>query len=382
MPCKSYDNPARSHNDIHSGPGRQTQPLMTWDRSRLRRTYGGMGLPKGTPMPDPNVRRCPSAFPPGSKALISHSLQSSVFDLTIRLARPTDREDVFAISSTVWEGNDYIPSVWDEWIAQPAADGFLMICEMGGRVVALQHVEMQPGRVAWIEGIRVHERHRNRGIAGQMLARALSMVSEAGAAWVRLSVSSQNSASKALVTRNGFQLRDTFYSFTAPACLSTDEDTTHSPMMGNDVVASGDTPSHAGHVERRTVTDSILHTARVISGDRDDLIVTHGWTAQTVPGQLSPEDFELGFVRSHESPGVLLASVQPRRHRINLAFVGGSVPAIHCLGHAARHEAARLGMESAGGMLRRTPGVVEGLELAGYELRDDHVMIVYERPVP
>ena len=80
--------------------------------------------------------------------------------------------------------------------------------------------------------------------------------------------------------------------------------------------------------------------------------------------------------------GVLLASVQPRRQRVNLAFVGGSVPAIQCLGHAARHEAARLGMESAGGMLRRTQGVVEGLELAGYELRDEHVMIVYERPVP
>ena len=144
-------------------------------------------------------------------------LESTVSGLIIRFARPEDRGDVFEISSTVWEGNDYLPEVWDAWIFEDPSNGFLMVGEIGKKVVAVQHLEIQPENVAWLEGIRVHERYRNLGVARRMLKHGLELARRLHLVRARLSVSSRNEASKALVTSEGFCELDRFYSFTAPS---------------------------------------------------------------------------------------------------------------------------------------------------------------------
>ena len=320
VPCKSYDTRGSCHNEMNAPT----------NRGRARAQHGTFS----------------STHP-----ALQQFLESSVSDLTIRLARPEDREDVFEISSSVWEGNDYVPLVWDEWLAEAESDGFVTIGELNGRVIALQHVELQAGGVAWVEGIRVHERFRNRGVAGRLLTRALEQAADGGARLARLAVSSQNEASKAVVTKAGFRMLDSFYSFTAPAV-------SESELLQPDAASIARVEHHrfGADVERRPVTGPILQTVRAAAGGDDHLVVTHGWTAQTVPGQVSPEEFGLGLVFAGDPPGALLANVQSRRNRLNLAFVGGQVPVVRRLGLVARFEAARLGLESAGGMMRRQSG--------------------------
>ncbi len=53
----------------------------------------------------------------------------------VRPARPEDRGDMEAICAQVWEGRDYVPEVWDAWLADP--HGQLSVVELRGRVVAL-----------------------------------------------------------------------------------------------------------------------------------------------------------------------------------------------------------------------------------------------------
>jgi ribosomal protein S18 acetylase RimI-like enzyme len=300
-------------------------------------------------------------------------LQSTVRDLIVRLARPEDRADVFEISSTVWDGNDYIPHVWDAWTDEDSASGFLMVGETDRKVVAVQHVELQRERVAWLEGIRVHEQYRNRGVARRMLKRGLEMAEASEMLRARLSVASQNQASNALVTGEGFYELDRFYSFSAPS----------GPVL--DAYSTGIAAGHGGSedlpIERRNISDSRLQTIRDAHGWPGPLIVTHGWTAQTVPGQMSPLDFEVSLTIGAQPIGLLLGGVRSRRNRLNIAMVLGTSRSVCCLGEFARQEADRLDLETAGGMLRRDPEVEEGLRLAGYELREDHVMIVYERPL-
>jgi ribosomal protein S18 acetylase RimI-like enzyme len=408
-----------------------------------------------------------------------------VSDLTIRFARPEDRADVFEIAATVFDGNDYIPYVWDAWLAEKPEEGFLMVGETASKVVAIQHVELQAGNVAWLEGIRVHERYRNRGMARHMLRRGLELARESGMVLARLSVSIRNEASKSLVTSEGFHELDRFYSFSATSVAPSDGSTksvdasyrgaadsmaspsdestkpagapdgaatdaiqapsdasnktmtvssrdaqslasrsgepTHSvkasnryipdetatwsdgPRSNESATASdrgavdsmpapsdeSTNPATASHsaatdtllVERRKVSDSMLQSVRDRHHSPGALIVTHGWTAESVPGQRSPHDFELGLTVGSAPEGLLLGGLMSRRSRLVIAFVGGGREAISHLGEFVRQEAGRLGLETAGGMLRRDPEVEAGLTSAGYELRDDHVMILYERPL-
>jgi GNAT superfamily N-acetyltransferase len=278
---------------------------------------------------------------------------------------------VFEISSTVWEGNDYLPEVWDAWMAEDSSRGFLLVGEIGAKVVAVQHLEIQPQNVGWLEGIRVHERYRNQGIARRMLKYALELAGSLHLVRARLSVSSQNEASNALVTSEGFRELDRFHSFTAP---STPPDNVHS---------DGTTSSTREdlRVERCGISESMLQASRETRGDANTLIVAHGWTAMNVPGQKSPLDFDLGLTVGSRPDGLLLGGVHSRRNRVSFAFVNGTAAAVSALGEFSRQEAGRLGLESAGGMLRRDPEVEQGLSLAGYELREDHVMVVYGRTV-
>lgn len=276
-------------------------------------------------------------------------------DLEIRYARAGDREDVFAISATVWEGHDYIPDVWDDWMGEKPDAGFLLAGEIDGRVVAIQHATLQPGGVVWVEGIRVHPDFRNRGIAHQLLQRALDIAGERGSTIARLSTATENKASQTVVGKNGFEEIARFHRFSASA-----------------------TSEEADSVQQVTASAECLARVREQTGDTATLIAD-GWTAYEVPRQKPPGDFPLSLATGDRPDGLALARPTPHRGRISIAYIRGSASAVTRLGEALRFEAGRQGVESAGGMLRRHPEVERGLAQAGYEMRDDLAMIVYQR---
>jgi hypothetical protein len=54
--------------------------------------------------------------------------------MIIRPARPGDRPAMERICVQTWEWGDYIPEVWDDWLADE--QGLPIVCELEGRVVA------------------------------------------------------------------------------------------------------------------------------------------------------------------------------------------------------------------------------------------------------
>jgi N-acetylglutamate synthase-like GNAT family acetyltransferase len=82
----------------------------------------------------------------------------------IRRVRISDRDDVVEISRHIWEGNDYLPSVFEEWLKDSCR--YFYGVEVAGHVVAVGSMRLiENGRTGWMEGLRVHPDHRGRGYA-------------------------------------------------------------------------------------------------------------------------------------------------------------------------------------------------------------------------
>ena len=133
----------------------------------------------------------------------------------VRRARAADREAVLAFASATWDGWDYIPEAWDEWLA--ATDGALLVAETmtpdrdaeggvveRGRVVALARVTMLAPAEAWLEGIRVDATLRGRDIGTNLQVAELAWAAAQGATVVRYTTGRDNEGSHRLGARHDF----------------------------------------------------------------------------------------------------------------------------------------------------------------------------------
>lgn len=97
-------------------------------------------------------------------------------ELTLRPVRPADRERILEITSEVWGGRDYIPKVFDRWIADAGAE--FQAAEIEGVVVGVQRIRPYAPGLVWYEGLRVAEERRRQGIARAMVQAAVAEARE------------------------------------------------------------------------------------------------------------------------------------------------------------------------------------------------------------
>lgn len=133
--------------------------------------------------------------------------------LIIRPARAADRNVVMALVAQIWDGEDYIPEVWDEWLAAP--HGELTVAELAGRVVCLSKLtRLRPG-VWWLEGMRVDPAFRGRGIATVVTRYQVQLAERLASGQLGLGTSSENEAVHRLVEHLGFARVAAFVKYTA-----------------------------------------------------------------------------------------------------------------------------------------------------------------------
>ncbi|ASJ07564.1 GNAT family N-acetyltransferase [Thermococcus pacificus] len=82
----------------------------------------------------------------------------------IREARPEDRPFIKEIARLTWGGEDYLARVFDDWVK----DGNFYVLELEGKVIGTAKLTLLPGKVGWLEGLRVHPDYRGRGY-GRMI---------------------------------------------------------------------------------------------------------------------------------------------------------------------------------------------------------------------
>jgi GNAT superfamily N-acetyltransferase len=145
---------------------------------------------------------------------------ASPLPISVRLAVPSDRRAVLDFASRTWGGWDYIPEVWDAWLAD--GDGVLLVAtpqpaQGPGRAldrygrpldprrpIALARVTIVAEGEAWLEGLRVEPGVRRRGVATTFQAALLDWARAQGAAVVRYATGADNLGSHRLAAHHAF----------------------------------------------------------------------------------------------------------------------------------------------------------------------------------
>ncbi|MFA4932399.1 MAG: GNAT family N-acetyltransferase [Caldisericia bacterium] len=123
--------------------------------------------------------------------------------VTIRTARLADRERIVAISSQIWEGDDYVPHVIDEWLRM--RDSEVAVADLNGSVIAFARaVNLTPGYV-WLEGIRTDTAAQGRGAGKALTEYFIEKATREGAQRIGLSTYVDNLASIHIIEQYRFQ---------------------------------------------------------------------------------------------------------------------------------------------------------------------------------
>lgn len=131
-----------------------------------------------------------------------------------RPALQKDTDDVLELSSHIWEGGDYLPRVWEEWLNDP--DGMLGVAELGGRVVGTFKITKFIAEEWYLEGLRVHPDFQERGIASHIHEYVLETWRRMGKGVLRLTTGSYNIKVHKMCERTGFKRIAEFIPYRAP----------------------------------------------------------------------------------------------------------------------------------------------------------------------
>lgn len=285
-----------------------------------------------------------------------------VEDLCIRPARPEDRAAMERICAHTWDSGDYIQEIWDDWLA--GEDGLLLVAELGGQVVSLNKVTIQPAGQIWLEGMRVDPEYRGRGIASRCLDWNLAFARERGARVVRLATGSHNTAVHLMTARVGMDHVGTYILRTAE------------PLPG------GLRPAIPG-TEMAGPVAALLENGPVLAKTR--CLYSADWAWQELSARRLVELLDSGQVVARVDGSGNLAAVVTMHHHAGddemwIGVAEGQPQAVADLAMAIRAEAAAVGVARVRIMLPELPWLREAFQTAGFGPGDwDGEMWLMER---
>lgn len=88
-----------------------------------------------------------------------------------------DYEDIVDISKDIWDGTDYLPSIFHSWVEDRGM--FIGAVDSdSNKVIGVDKYSILHDGTGWLEGLRVHKNYRGRGIAKELAQRALNLAKE------------------------------------------------------------------------------------------------------------------------------------------------------------------------------------------------------------
>ncbi len=107
-----------------------------------------------------------------------------------RPALPLDTPAILKLASRIWEGHDYLPSVWEDWLKDPV--GLLAVAEYAGRTAGCGKLSRLSASDWWVEGLRVDPDLQGGGIGQHILGYLLACWRETGSGVIRLATNTAN----------------------------------------------------------------------------------------------------------------------------------------------------------------------------------------------
>lgn len=128
--------------------------------------------------------------------------------MNIRKAKSSDRNKILDFCMNTFEWGDYIDKAWDNWMND--SSGLLLVCEASlsstsnSDLAAVIHICKCPNNSLWIEGLRVNEIYRNKGIASSLLNYSINYAIDNNLNESCALVSQSNFASQKMLEKSGF----------------------------------------------------------------------------------------------------------------------------------------------------------------------------------
>jgi GNAT superfamily N-acetyltransferase len=277
--------------------------------------------------------------------------------LYIRPAAARDTADMLEITRSIWNGDDYLPLVWDEWLAD--CTGYLATLEVGGQVAGFQHVQVLEDGTGWIEGIRVREDTQSRGLGFALLADGVRWAREAGLPRVRLCTHGANPASNRIATRAGL-----------------------SEIARVKILSADATPEQDAERCRVATAADFDEVERVIGEHAgSDPVYTEGWTAHSLDVRrlrLLLATHAVLVFGAPSAEGVAIASTAVEHVSLRLGFIVGSDEAVATLARSLVRRTAAAGLHCVVCYAAISSETESTLEREGYIWRDRDEMVLYE----
>lgn len=266
--------------------------------------------------------------------------------LELRPVRPTDHERVIEITRDVWDGRDYIPDVFEDWVSDAGAS--FQAAELDGVVVGLQRLRPYAPGLIWYEGLRVASTHRRQGMARAMLASAIEEAREQRFREIRLATREQVAAH--LFESAGFRRLVTLRWWRAKR------------------IEGGDPARMPDPAEARKLWPLVAGTPGVelYGGVTPDLNEAYDLNADELE-RLARK----GLLRLGSSGRAVAGLRDPWGHNVAASFLGGKGGALRELLMELRYEADADGLTHVTINLPPDHPLEEDLRASGYDSSDD-----------
>jgi len=282
----------------------------------------------------------------------------------IRPARATDKPAVETLCAQVWEGEDYVPEVWDQWLADPR--GQLAVAELEGQVVGFAKHSHLAGDEWWLEGLRVDPAHRRQGIAGRLHTHLVEEARQVGRGALRFGTHSLNEPIHRIAARDGFRRIATYRLYKA------------------DPLPAADAPP----LRRFTGMDTAAAWALIGGSQRHRAargLYEAAWkwkslTRERLAHHLGADD-GWGMDDGDELAALVLACWVRDEYILSVGYVDGSDEALTAILQGLRGLAAQLGHTEVRFKPVDEPVLVAAAEASGYERSWDRDIWIFELPL-
>jgi predicted PurR-regulated permease PerM len=278
----------------------------------------------------------------------------------VRPARPEDRADMEAICAQVWEGDDYVPEVWDEWLADP--DGELTVVELKGRVVALSKLTRLADDEWWLEGLRVDPSYRRLGLAWLIQNHQVAQAERMGRGVLRFGTASYNAAVHKNAARGDFHRVARFVSYQA--------DTVAGPYPMYEL-----TPDDLASAWQLIEDSPVFQVAGQLYEVQ--------WHWMTLTRERLAAELEAGKVWGVDVDGGLVAVAivekDTDRGRLAVEYIDGAPEGVTFLLWGLRVLANESGLDQLRLRLPDHRPLIEAAEAAGASRVRDHAVWIFER---
>lgn len=254
-------------------------------------------------------------------------------DINIRAGTIEDLPQIRKLCRNVWEGHDYIPYVWEEWLQTPGYQ--VWVFESKGQLAGFYCLipfigeQHRQHRASWIKGVRVALEFRRKGIARLILEHAIKISTEQHFEVVRYATDHDNTPMHILADRLGFRYVGLFSYLAAPPLTESSEAFANCRPMRLD--------------ELQTAWDFIQRCPTWEKGEGLYAVVWN-WRDLELPLLKTQIERNLvfGCFEKNELTALAIAHYNSGDEEVSVGWLDGSLPAVENLSRYLQQKATEL----------------------------------------